>query len=420
MIVMIPKLGTTGVAANPPDRPDRVLPGEDTAGADGMTTRAGSRRYVRSVERLVVWVRRRRWTVDLPLYAVFLFLAPNWTGEVSWPVRAIPMLFLLPLLVRRRFPRAVAVLILAGALVTYTNEIWAYDRGRAELSMAVVLFTLVQRGDRRFAALTAGAILALDVTWGFSWGPQTQNPTLNVVGIIPIHFAAWALGEFFRAKQQLTVEEEKRAEAQSRAAIAEERTRIARELHDVLAHSMSVIVLNAEGAKLARHRDPEAVGRTLDTIGRTGRDALAELRRLLEVLHAGQAARSPQPTTAELRGLVEQCGRAVALEVTGDPGGLPASAALQAYRIVQEALTNMIKHAPADATGRVEVAFEPAKIRIEVTNTGGQSPPAPALPSSGRGLAGMRQRVEMYHGDLVAGPLPDGGYRVRASLVVAS
>lgn len=367
------------------------------------------------------WVREHRWTVDLPLYAVFLFfLPPNWTGTASWTVRAIPMLFLLPLLVRRRFPRTVAVLVIAGATAVYTNEIWAYDRGRTELALAVTLFTLVKLGDRRFAVLVAACVVVLDSMWGFTWGTYTQNPTVAIVGVLPLHIAAWALGAFFRTREQLAEEEEKRADAQSRAAVAEERTRIARELHDVLAHSMSVIVLNAEGAKLARHRDPEAVDRTLDTIGRTGRDALAELRRLLEVLHAGQAARSPQPSIDELRELVDQCGRAVTLEVTGDPAGLSASAALQAYRIVQEALTNMIKHAPADATGRVEVAFGPAEIRIEVTNTGGQAPPVPALPSSGRGLAGMRQRVEMYHGQLVTGPLPDGGYRVRASLAVGS
>jgi signal transduction histidine kinase len=387
-----------------------------------MTPRAGSRRYVRGVERLVVWVRRHRWTVDLPLYAVFLLLSPNWNDAGSWGVRALSLLFLLPLLVRRRFPRTVAVLIIAGAAAVYLNAIWAYDRGRTELAMAVVLFTLVKRGDRRFAALIAVAVVTLDVEWASVWGGYAANPAFMIIGVLPLHIAAWALGEFFRKQEQLTAEEEKRADAQSRAAVAEERTRIARELHDVLAHSMSVIVLNAEGAKLARHRDPEAVDRTLDTIGRTGRDALAELRRLLEVLHAGQAARSPQPSAGELRELVEQCGRAVALEVTGDPGGLSASAALQAYRIVQEALTNMIKHAPADATGRVEVAFEPAEVRIEVTNTGGRAlpAPAPALPSSGHGLAGMRQRVEMYHGELTAGPLPDGGYRVRASLVVGS
>ena len=374
-------------------------------------------RYVRLVERLAKWARRHRWTIDLPLYAVFALLGPNWTGQGPWWLRAITMLFLLPLLVRRRFPRTVAVLIIAGAMAVYTNEIWAYDRGRTELAMAVMLYTLVKAGDRRFAALLACCVLGVDVFWGVVWGPTTQNPALTVAGIVPIHFAAWALGEFFRAKERLAAEEAKLADAQARAAAAEERTRIARELHDVVAHSMSVIVLNAEGAKLARHRDPEAVDRTLDTIGRAGRDALAELRRLLEVLHAGQPARSPQPTVAELHGLVEQAGRPVTLDVHGDPGGLPASAALQAYRIVQEALTNMIKHAPADATGHVEVAFGDPEIRIEVTNTGGRVP-APALPSSGRGLAGMRQRVEMYHGRLDAGPLPDGGYRVCASLVV--
>ncbi|MEV7099077.1 sensor histidine kinase [Amycolatopsis sp. NPDC051045] len=365
-----------------------------------------------------MWVRRHRWTVDLPLYAVFLLLGPNWNGTGSWGVRAIPMLFLLPLLVRRRFPRIVAVLIIAGAASVYFNEIWAYDRGRTELAMAVVLFNLVKLGHRWFAASIAVAIVVLDVQWVALYATYSDNPTFTMISVLPLHIAAWALGEFFRKQDQLTAEEKRRDDAQSRAAVAEERTRIARELHDVLAHSMTVIVLNAEGAKLARHRDPEAVDRTLDTIVHTGRDALAELRRLLEVLHAGQAARSPQPTLAELRELVDQSGREVALDVTGDPGTLPASAALQAYRIVQEALTNMIKHAPADATGRVGVAFEPPEVRIEVTNTGGHAAPAPALPSSGRGLAGMRQRVEMYHGELTTGPLPGGGYRVSATLVV--
>jgi signal transduction histidine kinase len=370
------------------------------------------------VERIVVWMRRHRWTVDLPLYAVFIFLAPNWVGSGSYAARAVPMLFLLPLLLRRRFPRTVAVLIIAGAAVVYFDDVWAYDRGRTELAMAVVLFNLVKLGRRWFATAIAVAIVVLDVQWVTLYAPETDYPTLSLVGILPLHIAAWALGEFFRKQEELTAEEKKRDDAQARAAVAEERTRIARELHDVLAHSMSVIVLNAEGAKLARHRDPEAVDRTLDTIVHTGRDALGELRRLLEVLHAGQAARSPQPTLAELRELVDQSGRDVTLDVTGDPGTLPASAALQAYRIVQEALTNMIKHAPADATGRVGVAFEPPEVRIEVTNTGGHAPPAPALPSSGRGLAGMRQRVEMYHGELNTGPLPDGGYRVSASLLV--
>ncbi|WP_326838067.1 histidine kinase [Amycolatopsis rhabdoformis] len=368
-----------------------------------------------------MWVRRQRWTLDLPLYAVFLLLGPNIAAKQSWSLQMVPLVFLLPLLVRRRFPRTTAVLIVAGVVAVYTNEVWAYDRGRSELALAVVLFTLVKKGDRLFGGLVAAAVLVLEFEWGFTWGVHTQNPTLTIIGVLPLHVAAWALGEFFRAKEQLTDEERLRADlaeserqAQARAAVAEERTRIARELHDVLAHSMSVIVLNAEGAKLARHQDPDAVDRTLDTIGRTGRGALAELRRLLEVMHAGEPARTPQPTLEELRALVEQSGRDVELEVVGtDP---PAGAALQAYRIVQEALTNMLKHAPADATARVRVEFTRAEVLVEVINTGGRLPVAAGLPSSGRGLAGMAQRVELYRGELDTGPLPGGGFRVRATL----
>ncbi|MFI5608711.1 sensor histidine kinase [Amycolatopsis sp. NPDC051903] len=370
-----------------------------------------------------MWVRRQRWTLDLPLYAVFVLLGPNIAAKQSWSLQLVPLVFLLPLLVRRRFPRTTAALIVAGVVAVYTDEVWAYDRGRSELALAVVLFTLVKKGDRRFGAAVAAAVLVLEFEWGFTWGVTTQNPTLTIIGVLPLHVAAWALGEFFHAKEQLTEEERRHADlaeserqARARAAVAEERTRIARELHDVLAHSMSVIVLNAEGAKLARHHDPEAVDRTLDTIGRTGRGALAELRRLLEVMHAGDPARTPQPTLDQLRALVDQAGRDVELEVTGDVTDLPAGAALQAYRIVQEALTNVLKHAPGDATARVRVEFTRAEVRVEVTNSGGRQPVAAGLPSSGRGLAGMAQRVELYRGKLETGPLPDGGFRVRATL----
>ncbi|MBE1576194.1 sensor histidine kinase [Amycolatopsis roodepoortensis] len=383
--------------------------------------------------RLSERIRAHPWVTDLPLFAWFVFLAPTGSSPVPKAILLVPYLFLVPLLWRRRHPEIVAVLIVAGVTAQYLVEFWAYDRGRGELAMAVALYTLVRAGNRRFAALIAVVIVTLDVTWGLTWGATTeQGPEIAIVATIPLHVAAWALGEFFRARQRLSDEETVKAElaaseqdARARAAVAEERTRIARELHDVLAHSVSVIVINAEGAKLMRHKDPEAVDRTLDTIGKAGRDALAELRRLLEVLHAGETARSPQPAVAELRDLVEQVsatGREVGLRVTGDADGLPPSAALQAYRIVQEALTNMIKHAPGDASGTVEIDFSedgPRRdVRIEVTNTGGSGPPAPRLPSSGRGLAGMAQRVEMFHGTLDTGPTHDGGYRVAASLVV--
>ncbi|MGW4126897.1 MULTISPECIES: sensor histidine kinase [Amycolatopsis] len=385
------------------------------------------------MQRLLDRLRAHPWVTDLPLYAWFVFLAPTGSSSAPKAVLLVPYLFLVPLLWRRRHPEIVAVLIVAGVTAQYTTELWAYDRGRGELAMAVALYTLVRAGNRRFAALIAGAIVILDVTWGLVWGVTTEQGSWLAIGAtIPLHVAAWALGEFFRARQRLSAEEATKAElaaseqeARARAAVAEERTRIARELHDVLAHSVSVIVINAEGAKLMRDKDPEVVDRTLDTIGKAGRDALAELRRLLEVLHAGEAARSPQPTVAELRDLVAQVsasGREVDLQVTGDAEGLPPSAALQAYRIVQESLTNMIKHAPGDASGQVEIDFGQGghrrNVRIEVTNTGGSEPVAPRLPSSGRGIAGMTQRVEMFHGTLDTGPTRDGGYRVAANLVV--
>ncbi|MEU4666773.1 ATP-binding protein [Amycolatopsis sp. NPDC023774] len=127
-------------------------------------------------------------------------------------------------------------------------------------------------------------------------------------------------------------------------------------------------------------------------------------------MHAGEPARTPQPTLDELRALVEQSGRDVELDVTGDATDLPTGAALQAYRIVQEALTNMLKHAPPDASARVRVEFTRTEVLVEVTNTGGREPVAAGLTSSGRGLAGMAQRVELYCGKLETDPLPDGGF----------
>ncbi|QFU90832.1 sensor histidine kinase [Amycolatopsis sp. YIM 10] len=390
------------------------------------------------MRRLNLWVRTHPWVLDLPVYAYFLSYPPTrtagWPLELMWlPIGAL----IGALVVRRRHPEVAALAVLAVILVQYTNEGFAYDRGRSEAATAIVLYTLVVRGKRRFGAVVLLASSALGIAWGATWGVTAQGGVLlPAFATIATQVAAWMFAEFVRARRELdaevalrAVQAENERDALARAAVAEERANIARELHDVLAHSVSVIVLNAEGAKLMRHQDTTVVDRTLDTISRTGRGALGELRRLLEVLHAGEAGRAPQPTTAELRDLVARLAtgqRKIEVEVTGDDGGLPASAALQAYRIVQEALTNMIKHAPADADGRVFVHFGQERagsreIRIEVTNSGGTGAPAPpALPSSGRGLAGMAQRVDMYHGSLHAGSTEDGGYRVAATLVVGS
>ncbi|MFJ9381941.1 sensor histidine kinase [Streptomyces sp. NPDC101455] len=195
------------------------------------------------------------------------------------------------------------------------------------------------------------------------------------------------------------------------------------------------MVLNAEGGRLMRHVDPAVLDRTLGVISATGREALGELRRLLEVLRtpdadaaAGDSGSGPDRSTehlsADLRRLVGRLntsGRRALLDVRGEHGGLPADLTAHTYRIVQEALTNVVKHAPPDATVQVRVDTGrrgPGRlVRVWVENSAGAAAerPSPLLPC-GRGLTGMRERTALYGGRVDAGPTPDGGYRVAATL----
>jgi signal transduction histidine kinase len=382
---------------------------------------------------LNLWLRAHPWVTDVVLIALLVASPPMWTRTGVWPmwVQVITCTALvLPLLWRRRYPNVVAAIVLIAAWAQYLGQVWERHLPPGNLAPIVVLYTLVVLGRRRVAALVAGLSAAFFTAWTFTWyAAPDRSPALTA--FLLMHVAVWLLGEFIRARRAYIAEVEQRAElaqserqALARAAVAEERTRIARELHDVLAHSVSVIVVNAEGAKLVRHTDPAAVERTLDTISTTGRAALAELRRLLEMLHPDHSDLRPQPTLADLQQLVSQAstGRpAIELRISGTGEGLPVSAAVQAYRIVQEALTNVIKHAPSDASARVTVDFgvpgPHRRVQVEVTNTGDSPAPRPAvLPSSQFGLAGMRERVAMFDGTLDAGPTPDGGYRLIATL----
>ncbi|MGN9906898.1 sensor histidine kinase [Phytohabitans sp. LJ34] len=362
------------------------------------------------MHRLNLWLRGHPWVGDAALVAFMLFSWSLQTGHGWRPLWVQALVLgglLLPLLWRRRHPLPAAAVVLASAAAVYAVEPWAHQLPVAVLALDIMVYTLVVQGRRRpaavLAALTVGFYLACTLTWFEStdWVAASAGYLLMVA-------LAWAVGEFMRARRAYDAEKEARA-------AAEERNRIARELHDVLAHSVSVMVVNAEGAALMRHSDPAVVDRTLQTISATGRAALAELRRLVE-----SSSREPQPTAADLRELAERVGADLA--VTGDAEGLPASAALQAYRIVQEALTNVVKHAPAGAATHVSVDFGVAgrdrRVRIEVTNSGGTPVKVPALPSSGHGLTGMRERVALFDGTFDAGPTRDGGFRVAATLQV--
>jgi signal transduction histidine kinase len=234
----------------------------------------------------------------------------------------------------------------------------------------------------------------------------------------------WLAGRVVRSRAELTAELHEAAqvaheqrEADAARAVAEERRRIAREMHDVVAHSVSTMVIQAGGARRILARDPQRAIDAAALIERTGREALAEMRHLLGVLHAGDeaAALAPQPTLHELGALVERsraAGLPVELHVSGEPGELPAGVDLAAYRVVQEALTNALKHGGGHA--EVGVEYGERELRLSIVDAGDGA--KLGVQSSGQGLRGMRERVRIIGGELHSGPRPGGGFEVRAQL----
>ncbi|MBM9503498.1 sensor histidine kinase [Actinacidiphila acididurans] len=414
----------------------------------------------RLIETLPRLRRGHPWLTDL-LLVVLVAMPPVIRPEPDWrPVRVQAGMYValvLPLVWRRRRPVLVAALVLAAFWAQYLGQVWGEELGRGAVALAAVLATLTVRGLRRAAAATVVCAAGCVLLWIPAWqrvhgGPGARGAWLTPLAVGLLLAGAWVFGEYVRARRAYMAEFERRAVlaeseriALARVAAAEERARIAREIHDVLAHSMSVMVLNAEGGRLMRQADPAAVDRALGVISATGREALGELRRLLEVLRTpgadasadgpgsdpGSCARPGGATdslAADLRRLVarlDTSGTRARLELRGERGGLPADLTAQTYRIVQEALTNVVKHAPPDATIHVRVntgTEGPGRlVRVRVENSAGAGGgtaakrPAPLL-SSGRGITGMRERAARYGGSVDAGPTPGGGYRVAATL----
>jgi signal transduction histidine kinase len=266
---------------------------------------------------------------------------------------------------------------------------------RVLLPVAVLTATAISIGERWDLGLNWVEILAdLVVTFGvpFLLGRMTFNRRRRIV----------------REREIATSE-----------AVAAERAAIARELHDVVAHHMSVMVVQAGAARAVSGSDPAATAEALRQIEASGRTGLIEMRRLLEVLKAeGDGdGRAPQPGLARLDELLDAMrasGLPVEAVVKGSPRPLPPGVDLSAYRIVQEALTNALRHA-GEASARVVVRYEPDKIELEIADDG-VGPPEDPEASAGHGLIGMRERVQLFGGELEAGPRPGGGFLVRARL----
>jgi signal transduction histidine kinase len=338
------------------------------------------------------------------------------------------LLHTLPLAARRRFPLPVLVTSVASGLAFAVLDLPPDILG---IAILVAVYSMAAYGSRWVAlaglALAEVGLAAVQLTPGRT-GVNTLVGNLGVVA------AAWLLGRFahnYRAYaarlEERTVELEQAREELARRAVADERLRLARELHDVVAHAMSVIaVQSGVGAHVASTRPKEAV-KALAAIEATSRSALEELRRLLGVLRQDsepQGDLTPVPGLGDLDGLLVEVGKAglgVRLRVEGTPSPLPAGVDLSAYRIVQEALTNVVKHA-GPARAQVVVGYRRQDVTVEVTDDGRGTVTSVSdgRAGTGHGLIGMRERVAAFGGDLEVGPRPGGGFRVAARLPLAA
>ena len=307
------------------------------------------------------------------------------------------------------------VAALAVVLVVMVATRWPY-RGLLPAWSALYLVAGTRARATSLAALAATLLAPLV-------GVRTVDRCVLICLVTGLVWAVgYAVGQHRAYERQLLQERARQAQeelARARRGVTEERMRIARELHDVVAHSMSVITVQAGYGHLVIDRDPGQARAALGAIETTGREALTEMRRLLGVLRGGRRGRrsrpDPAPGLAELDRLVAQtagAGVRVELEITGRARPLPSGIELSAYRIVQEALTNVVKHADVPAS-RVRIAYEERVLSIEVTDDG-RARPVPD--GAGHGLLGMRERVNLYGGQLQAGPLPGRGFRVLARL----
>ncbi|MEV7012382.1 histidine kinase [Streptosporangium sp. NPDC051022] len=340
-------------------------------------------------------------------------------GQGNLLSQAVGAVVALVAIARRRWPVGVLAVVTAGTLVLLVSGALG---GYPPIPMVLAMHTMTVTRDRRQAAAVAGVVTVVLLVAGL----VVRQPVGEVTRDIELLVPGLLTGELARARQAhlagLAALERQRA----RALLTAERMRIARELHDVVAHGLSVMTMQA-GAALYRPQGEAVLRETLGAIEMTGRAAMTEVRRLLQVLREepdGTAAPelAPMPGLAGLGSLISRTAKAgieVELRVHGDPRPLPAGADLVAYRVVQEALTNIIKHA-GSGSGTVLVGYEPGAVLLDITNPPPPPGRTPRIPSAdgGHGLAGMRERVALYGGALRAGPLPGGGYAVTAHLPI--
>ncbi|MFF5209003.1 sensor histidine kinase [Streptosporangium sp. NPDC000396] len=332
----------------------------------------------------------------------------------GWWIPAVIAISVLVLL-RRRAPFTVMCLHSAAsvaALAHFGEGVATWQFHTQLLLLFTLLSELPLRDPRVVAGLaaTAAFVSMMMLTPAGSWGVGEVTVALG---------AASVAGIAVRRHRQIAVQARERGELLAREAVREERVRIARELHDVVAHGVSAMVMQAGVARLILRSDPVTARETLNVVEEAGREAVEELRRVLGLLHTGSECDglAPQPRLARLNDLVEQmraAGLDVELSVEGEHVPLPVGLDLSAYRIVQEALANTLRHAgPTEV--RVTVSYRPRALWLEILDDGPRDGHTRQAGGPGHGLVGMRERVALFHGRFSAGPLPGGGYGVRVT-----
>ncbi|HTJ72400.1 MAG TPA: sensor histidine kinase [Actinospica sp.] len=379
--------------------------------------------------RIYVWLQRHPTHVDGVVAGIFVLFGLLTIGHDGGWWSFAQLVIGAPIVVRRKYPVAVFWTIIGiGAFQVLTPAFIS----ASDLAVPVALYSLAAYRPRRhslvgLAVCLFGAGVAIFrihpngdhnsdvVLWAFAYCVLASPMVI-----------AWVAGDSMQYRRSYYVELEEKAQRlererdqQAQIAAATERARIARELHDVVAHNVSVMVVQAEGAAYAMDSAPENTRKALGAIAETGRSALVEMRRLLGVLRAqdGEADRAPQPGIDQLEDLLEQVrttGVTVEFKVEGVPVELPQGVALAAYRIVQESLTNARKHGGPAVSACVGMHYNEQELRLWVKDNGrGSKAPTDG---QGNGLAGMRERVAMFGGQLSAGPLLEGGFQVEAVL----
>ncbi|MGW4849236.1 sensor histidine kinase [Nocardia brasiliensis] len=385
------------------------------------------------MRRFSLWLRGKPIVSDSILAAVLLLLEILSVGNSAHKVTflAVGVFLPLPIVLRRVYPRAMAAIALVSSLVaTAVAYVVGDDADHITLfSLGIMLYTLVAYVGRR-EGLWFGLGVVLDSVLS---NLALDKPAGGEAVFTVMFFAlCWTLAEFIGARHAYDTEVAARLavadydkERRAHDAVSAERTRIARELHDVVAHAVSVIIVQADGAKYALRRDPDAAEQALTTIAGTGREALRELRRTVALLRTEHAPdQLPQHGTAGLARVVDMmrgAGLAVELELTGELDDVAPEVSLGVHRIVQESLTNTLRHAGPHPKAWVRVRRRDTDVTIDISDTGGVplDEPAVRIKGGGMGLVGMRERIAVLGGTLETGRAADGAWRVRATIPLA-